>query len=64
MTGIQSICPLCAKPVEDVQFAERICSLCGMSVGSISYYMFAGAGTQHYFCSSKCVKSYLIPKEV
>jgi hypothetical protein len=64
MMEINGTCPLCDKPTENAPFAEKICSLCGMSIGDSQYYMFAGAGTQHYFCSSKCVKTYLIGKEI
>lgn len=64
MIELKATCPLCNKPTENTPFAEMICSLCGMSIEGSGYYMIAGAGTQHYFCSSKCVRTYLIGKEI
>jgi len=64
MIEIQRKCPLCDKSIDHELHIEKFCSFCGMSIADVPYYMFAGAGTLHYFCSSKCVKSYLASKEV
>ena len=53
-------CPMCGQGI-DWKDSERICGTCRMAMrGDRAYFAVGGHGRYATFCSSRCVRSYIL----